>query len=251
MSRFRSRVLLTAGVTSLLTSVAIADTTRATTTTEPESGAVEILPPDESFAGATLGEWAARWEEWTASLPEGFRCEDEQWGPMFFVPVSVGLLVGSVDCVVAEGKAIYVYVYGDFCASTVPPPYFGRNEEELRACVAALPPKPPQLGSAVNGHQVADLDSYRATSPMFNINVPPDNVSGNTSAVASLMVVHYGYIIAPPPPGDYAITVTNKNRAFNYTINLAVEAPQIIEPTGTETPQPSEAPDVTEPPSTT
>jgi hypothetical protein len=150
-----------------------------------------------------------------------------------------------------EGKAIYVYVYGDFCASTVPPPYFGRNEEELRACVAALPPKPPQLGSAVNGHQVADLDSYRATSPMFNINVPPDNVSGNTSAVASLMVVHYGYIIAPPPPGDYAITVTNKNRAFNYTINLAVEAPQIIEPTGTETPQPSEAPDVTEPPSTT
>ena len=151
MSRFRSRVLVTAGVTSLLTSVAIADTTRATTTTEPESGAVEILPPDESFAGATLGEWAARWEEWTASLPEGFRCEDEQWGPMFFVPVSVGLLVGSVDCVVAEGKAIYVYVYGDFCASTVPPPYFGRNEEELRACVAALPPKPPQLGSAVNG----------------------------------------------------------------------------------------------------
>ena len=46
------------------------------------------------------------------------------------------------------------------------------------------------------------------------------------------MVVHYGYIIAPPPPGDHAITVTNKNRAFNYTINLAVEAPQIIEPTG-------------------
>ena len=167
------------------------------------------------------------------------------------MPVSVGSLVSSVDCVVAEGKAIYVYVYGDFCASTVPPPQFGRNEEELRACVAALPPKPPQLGSAVNGRQVADLDSYRATSPMFNVNDPPDDDSGNRSAVASLMVVAYSYIIAPPPPGVYVITVTNKNRGFNYTINVSVEAPQIIEPPGTGAPPAMAAPDVTEPPSTT
>jgi hypothetical protein len=51
MSRPRSRALI-AGLSSLLaTSVAIADTAAATTTTEPEPGAVEILPSDEAFGG--------------------------------------------------------------------------------------------------------------------------------------------------------------------------------------------------------
>ena len=52
MSRLRFRVLLAAGTTSLLTSVAIAGTTEATSTTEPEPGAVQTVPPDESSAGS-------------------------------------------------------------------------------------------------------------------------------------------------------------------------------------------------------
>jgi hypothetical protein len=41
------------GTSSLLTSVAIAGTTEATSTTEPEPGAVQTVPPDESSAGAS------------------------------------------------------------------------------------------------------------------------------------------------------------------------------------------------------
>ena len=139
MSRLRSRVLLATGVTSLLTGVAIADTTGATSTTEPEPGAVEILPPDESLAGATLGEWGARWWQWAAGLPEGFDCGYGQHGPVFFLPVS-RFLVSSFDCVVAEGTAIYVIVDGEFCSSTVPPPSSGATR---RSCKPASTPLPP------------------------------------------------------------------------------------------------------------
>jgi hypothetical protein len=57
MSRPPFRALVAAGVSSLpLTSLAKANTTAATTTTDPQPGAVEIVPPDESFGGATLGQ---------------------------------------------------------------------------------------------------------------------------------------------------------------------------------------------------
>ena len=47
------------------------------------------------------------------------------------------------------------------------------------------------------------------------------------------------------------ISVIDESREYTFTVNVTVEAPQIIEPSGTEAPQASEAPDVTEPPSTT
>jgi pimeloyl-ACP methyl ester carboxylesterase len=51
--RLRSGRLLAAGTSSLLASVAIAGTTAAASTTEPEPAAVQTVPPDESSAGAS------------------------------------------------------------------------------------------------------------------------------------------------------------------------------------------------------
>ena len=62
MSRLRSRALIAAGAsTLLLTSLAIVDTTAATSTTEPDSGAVEstavISGADEAATASTSGGW--------------------------------------------------------------------------------------------------------------------------------------------------------------------------------------------------
>ena len=117
MSPRHWRVLLVAGVsTSLLSGFALAGSsaatapetsapgtstagtapgTTATDTTLPETPAVEILPPGEPYAGATLGEWDARWWQWAVSLPvpvnpnldpTGERCGYGQSGPVFFLP---------------------------------------------------------------------------------------------------------------------------------------------------------------------
>src|SRR5262245_44884057 len=141
MSRLRSRVLLAAGSSALLlSSLAIPGTTAATSTTEPAPAAVQILPPDESFAGATLGEWHARWWQWALGLPGGFGCGDEQHGPVFFLPPA---FESSFDCVVPEGTAIYMIVYGDVCSSVQPPPNFGSTDEELQACADGMQRMPP------------------------------------------------------------------------------------------------------------
>jgi hypothetical protein len=244
MSRFRSLALLAVGASSLtLPVLAIADTTAATSATEPEPGAVEILAPDELVGGATLGELSASWWQWAASQSEGFSCEQGQHGAVFFMPPQVER---SWDCVVPEGIPIYVIVHGGVCSSNALPPHFGRNEEELQACVDSLPGTPPTTKVSVNGQDVADLDTYRVTSPMFTVFVSDDAGQFFPAGVSLATSATTAFVIAPPPPGEYVITVIDEGRVLGYTINVTVEAPQIIEPTETtEAPQASDAPDVT------
>ena len=118
MSLLRSRAMLAAGMTvALLCGLAVAESTGATTPDDtvvetsiaatpetvadtsvaatPEGGTVEVLPPDDPWAGATRGEWEARMWQWQVSLPEDVNpnvagstefCGYGQFGPLFFLP---------------------------------------------------------------------------------------------------------------------------------------------------------------------
>ena len=92
----RSRILLVATAPLALTGLAIAQTTQATTA---NTGGVDILAPDEPWAGLTRGEWDAQWWQWAVSMPEdinpnfdttGERCGYGQSGPVFFLPSNFG-----------------------------------------------------------------------------------------------------------------------------------------------------------------
>jgi hypothetical protein len=260
MPPFRARILLAAGSLSLLAGLAVAETSGATSTpdtavetsvatslemvtdtgvaTSAETGVVEILPPGESWGGATRGEWTARAYQWGLSLPAdvspmfdptGERCGYGQSGPVFFWVG--GDQASEVACVVAEGTAIYVNVVGTECSTIEPPPYFGRTEDELRACASALVDEHVTEAQArVNGEDV-DLDGYRTTSPMFTITYPENNIFGVEPGVAQAVSDSYSFIIAPPPPGEYEIVTSAIYFGERVTrmVTLIVEAPEVIE----------------------
>jgi hypothetical protein len=275
MSLRRVRILLAAGVSSLLlaglavaesssasppdtatessevalstvaeSSLATASDTvvEASVSTTPESPAVEILPPDESWAGATRGEWDARGWQWVVSLPadinpavdgSGDFCGYGQFGPVFFLPGSFAT-GAATTCVVAEGTAIFASA-GAECSTVEPPPYFGRNEEELRACVTAALDDFSPFRVRINGQEVADLDDYRTTSPPFTLTFPENNVFDVEPGVALAVAESYSFIIAPPPPGEYEIVywLPGEPEEVFSTVTLRVEAPQVIEPPAT------------------
>ncbi len=135
---------------------------------------------------------------------------------------------------VAEGTAIYVFVAGTTCSTVEPPPYFGRNEDELRACASAGMDEITDFQATVNGQDVTDLEAYRTTSPMFTITFPKDNISGIEAGVAQAVSEAFSLIVAPPPPGEYEITVSvtspGNSQPIGGTITVIVEAPQVIEP---------------------
>ena len=207
MSIRRSPIATAAvAASSLLAGVAIAETSGATTpdtvaetsvaatpdtfaetsATTSDAVGVEILAPDESWAGLTRGELTAEWWQRALSMPEeispytdttGERCGYQQSGPVFLLP---GSWVGSVErtCVVAEGTAIFVYAGGGTCSTVEPPPYFGRTEDELRECVTAVNEEIAESSVSINGQEVPDLDAYWTTSPLFTITAPEDNLFG-------------------------------------------------------------------------
>ena len=255
MSLLRSRALLALGMSAtLLAGLAVAESSAATSpdtsvatspdtsiATSPETVALEILPPDESWGGATRGEWDARSTQWWMSMPAdvnpnpGQSCGYGQSGPVFFLQFGLGPEAAGFTCVVAEGTAIYVSA-GSVVCSTVEGfeggRFFGRSEDELRACTARELDESADGNQQyrVNGQEVADLDTYRIASPLFTITLPENNVLGVEPGVAQAVSESYSFIIAPPPPGEYEITFSTLVSGHpEGAVNVIVEAPRVIE----------------------
>lgn len=238
----RRRVFLTLAFLSLLAGLT-APVTAQEATPATEVGGVTILGPDESYAGASHGEWDARQWQWAVSFPQeispGFdetseRCGYGQFGPVFFLPGSFTPEPKTVTCVVSEGTAILVGLGGAECSSVEPPPFFGRDEAELRACAVAATDAITEVTATINGEAVPDVMSYRSTSPLFSLTFPEGNFFGVPEGVALAVSNGYSFIIAPPPPGEYELVTTTafegEPEAFTGTIRVIVEAPQVIEP---------------------
>ena len=65
-----------------------------------------------------------------------------------------------------------------------------------------------EVQAQVNGQDLADLAAYRTASPLFTITFPEENFLGVEPGVAQAVSEDYGFIIAPPPPGEYEIAVS-------------------------------------------
>ena len=125
------------------------------------------------------------------------------------------------------------------CSTLEPPPFFGRSEDELRACATAWLDSATDYQASVNGQDVGDLDAYRSTSPLFTLTFPEDNVFGADPGVAQAVTAAYSFIIARPPPGRYEIVLSSRAigdpTIFVNTVYLIVEAPRVIESPPTTT----------------
>ncbi len=244
MLRIHPRFALLAVVLILLGGFASLATAQEGT---PATGEVTILSPDEEYGGASLGEWQARNWQWAVSLPEaanpnfdptGVTCGYGQSGPVFFLPASYTEEPPSdLTCIVPAGTALLVSVGGSECSTVEPPPFFGRDEAELAACAEAFTDTITSMEASIDGEPVTELERYRAQSPLSTLLFPEENFFGVPAGVAHFVADGYAFIIAPPPPGEYAITVSTQFEGdegpLAVTMTVVVEEPQIIEPEAT------------------
>ena len=90
------------------------------------------------------------------------------------------------------------------------------------------------MEASIDGEPVTDLERYRAQSPLSTFLFPEDNFFGVPGGVAYFVADGYAFILAPPPPGEYEISVSTQFEGdegpLAVTMTVVVQEPQVIEP---------------------
>src|SRR5215211_7627131 len=197
------------------------------------SSANVVLPPDAKLDGLSLGEWSARSWQWYFSFPHdanpfsdetGERCGFGQSGPVFFLASADHSVERS--CVVPLGVSIFVPIIGAECSTVEPPPFFGRDEAELRRCAtdnvnmaeSALDMSVMQL--TVDGQAIDGLSAYRAATPLFTLWLPEGNELGSDKMVANSVADGYQVMLSPLKEGDHVVVISFPGPPAGQTVTI-------------------------------
>ena len=146
-----------------------------------------VLPLNAPAYGLTYEAWTARFAQWAHSLPlaihpaadpTGALCGLGQSGPVFFLVQAGDEEAIERTCTVPAGTALLLPLLDASCTTVEPPPFFGSDEAELRACTEALFAAPAELTAVVDGVTIPDLESYRVQSDLFTVALPAGNWLG-------------------------------------------------------------------------
>ena len=95
-----------------------------------------------------------------------------------------------------------------------PPPFFGRDEAELRACASNAVDMAEgafdmtAMRLTVDGETVADLSVYRAATPRFTLWLPEDNLLESDQRVADSVADGYQVMLSPLSEGEHEVVIS-------------------------------------------
>jgi hypothetical protein len=202
-----------------------------------------VLPLDAPAYGLSYEAWTTRFSQWLHSLPmainpvmdpTGERCGYGQGGPVFFL-ASASEGTAERTCTVPAGTALLLPLLDASCSTVEPPPFFGRDEAELRACTEALFAPRAELTAVVDGVEIPDLEQYRVQSERFTVALPADNWLAVEPAVLEGVVDGYWLLLAPLPVGEHELrfggALPDIGVFHEVTYHLIVAEPVVVEPT--------------------
>ncbi len=197
----------------------------------PQASAADVVPNfgfGDSYAG-----WSAKWWQWLLSIPSainpdvdptGGNCAQGQSGPVWFL---AGTLSGSATrtCTMPAGKAIFFPMINAIGFK----PKGNETLNDLRLLVAGTADNVTALTCTIDDTPCAgDLLAFRATSPVFTVNPPPQGLipPGNLTAPAStdtLVSDGYWMLIAPLPVGTYTIKYGGTSGGFSVDVTYTLK----------------------------
>jgi hypothetical protein len=194
-----------------------------------------VLPVNSNSHGRSYGEWSAAWWQWVLSIPTpvnplldetGANCAEGQSGHVWFLAGVINVSgTATRHCTIPSGTALFFPVLNSECSTVEAPPFFGRNETELRSCVHAF--SFPVLHASLDGVPLANLASYEIDSPLFTFTLPEENVLGIPNAPLTGMSVGNGVylLLAPLSVGEHTLNFGGTDSTgftLNITYNLTV-----------------------------
>lgn len=202
-----------------------------------------IAPIHSRPAGKTYSEWAATWWQWALQIPASVNpllnkgdCSVGQQGRVWFIG---GTLDGSVaatrDCTIPAGTSLFFPLINASYFAFLNAPPEQRTEEFLRSNVKC--DVPTVLQAKIDGVPVKNPTKYFEESPLFDVQLPTDNVYGLTESVVPQLLlspgVDQGYylFLRPLEPGKHSINwqatiscPSNLMFSQNISYNIVVQS---------------------------
>jgi hypothetical protein len=193
-----------------------------------------VLSPNHHVQGLSDGEWSAIWWQHILAIPNaenplvgatGTNCIYDLIG-------NVGLIMANpqagevLSCEVPRGTMLYLDIVSAECSTLEEPPFYGGDEEGLRACAEGFAIE--DLQATIDGIDVRNLDRYLHTSPLFEFTVPEDNILYVDAGSGESISYGAHLMLAPLSPGVHEIYL------YGYVPDLDFAAEQTLQITVTQ-----------------
>jgi hypothetical protein len=196
-----------------------------------------VVPRDLNKYGNTYGEWSARWWQWALSIPAdvnpildttGTNCKVAQTGSVWFL-AGTAATTETRSCTVPVGKALFFPIlnsmFGQGVGDCTGPS--DCNTIKLRKAAAEGENNPVTLEAQIDGVAVANLKTFRVTSPVFEFFAPANAVFGISAGTHGPEVADgYWLLLDPLPKGAHTIhfkgIAVGGSSTVEVTYNLTV-----------------------------
>jgi hypothetical protein len=199
----------------------------------PASAATDtVVPPSQTFAGKTYGEWSVAWWQWAAGIttsestlndPKGANCAVHQQGPVWFLTGTTGgTKLTRRKCTVPAGQGILFPIINGECSSVEGQ---GTTEPQLRRCAKDQMDQVTSATARVDGVPVElgrlDHTPYRVqSSGLFNITFVDNNQFGISPGSGNSFADGFYVLVNPPTKGRHTFAFRGEAPAFNFTVNV-------------------------------
>jgi hypothetical protein len=200
----------------VLSVVMTGTTASAASTVPPSAGGGAnpgVVPPDARYAGATYGQWSARWWQWVLSIgvadnplldTTGAKCGQAQSGPVWYLAGSTANDPVERSCTVPAGKALFFPLVNAFEAGNPPPPPRPSFKTELAAVRRDV--KGETGFATIDGRTLKNVQQYHTESPDFGISLTADNIySAPAGLYAPTAAAGLFLMLRPLSPGSHTI----------------------------------------------
>lgn len=191
-----------------------------------DPGGNPVIPSDQSPYGKSYGEWAGGFWQWLLSIPgsvnpfddlTGENCALGQFGKVWYLAgdPTFGDKGVTRQCKVPIGKAIVFPIINAECSTLESPPFFGRNQGQLRRCVREIGFSDADTLRVTIDEKIFttnDLLQFRidpAQAPVVGVVIPDENNFGvdteSTGNAGESVPGGYYVMIAPLSPGAHKI----------------------------------------------
>ena len=189
----------------------------------------KVMPPKSRVQGLTYGEWSAKWWQYVLSIPESEnplaggtenKCAFQQIGNVALIAVDP-LSEEPIECEVPTGVMLFLDILSAECSTVEEDPFYGGNEEEMRACAEGF--TFTDLQASIDGVAVKNLDRYIHTSPLFDFTLPAENILYTDVLVGQSVSNGAHLILAPLSPGEHAVNLQATIPELEFTVNMNIQ----------------------------